>query len=184
MKIKYKKIPFKPIGSDERQYSSPGFRIPMSVICKSQFHNFDYYHTSLDNLEFVSSDSILQTYLIYINIIENLENLQESQVKPIVKHTQKNPKNSKYPVYETLNPFCEPMLSKRGLYPVLGGALFQPSDFSKNNSYDIELLSTILFYSDSNTTVEQISDKSGFSKSEIEQISEKLVTVNLLKRVR
>ena len=76
------------------------------------------------------------------------------------------------------------MLSKRGLYPELGGALFQPSDFSKNNSYDIELLSTILFYSDSNTTVEQISDKSGFSKSEIEQISEKLVTVNLLKRVR
>ena len=84
----------------------------------------------------------------------------------------------------SINPFCEPMLSKRGLYPELGGALFQPSDSPKNDSNSIELLSTVLFYSDSNTSIEEISEKSGFSEAEIEEISEKLVTVNLLKKVR
>ena len=53
LKIQFQKFPFSIRGSDERQFSSPGFRIPMGVLCKDKFHEFDYYHTSLDNLDFI-----------------------------------------------------------------------------------------------------------------------------------
>ena len=43
--IPFKKLPFSPRGSDERQFSSPGFRIPIGVLCKDKFHEYDYYHT-------------------------------------------------------------------------------------------------------------------------------------------
>ena len=43
--------PFEPIGSDERQFSSPAFKIPTVSIFKSKYYEYDEYHTSLDNLD-------------------------------------------------------------------------------------------------------------------------------------
>ena len=60
-------------GSDERQFSSPFFRIPIGTVCKNKYYEYDYYHTSLDNLEFVSSKNLVQTFNVYLKIIEQLE---------------------------------------------------------------------------------------------------------------
>ena len=46
--------PYSPTGSDERQFSSQGIRIPTGVLTTIPYEEFDEYHTSNDNLEFIS----------------------------------------------------------------------------------------------------------------------------------
>ncbi|MBI4798705.1 MAG: DUF4910 domain-containing protein [Desulfarculus sp.] len=94
--------PFAPNGSDERQYSSPGFRIPMATICKDKYFAYDYYHTSLDDLSFVSAGQIMETLEVYLKAVEILEQDE---------------------VLISTNPHGEPQLGRRGLYPQLGGKL-------------------------------------------------------------
>jgi len=180
LNLKFTKKSLKPIGSDERQYSSPGFRIPIVLLCRDQYHDYDSYHTSLDNLDFISSESLLKSYILYTKIIQNLEELDKNELQ--VEDKTKNTK-SKFSFYSTLNPYCEPMLSKRKLYPELGGTLFQSSSDTKSeNEKYVELLVSTLFYSDGYTSIEEISSKSGFTELEIEQMSDKLVKEKLFER--
>ena len=69
----YLTYPFVPDGSDERQYSSPEFRIVTPSIHKSKYYEYEEYHTSDDNLSFISSKNILFTLKAYIKWIENIE---------------------------------------------------------------------------------------------------------------
>ena len=69
----YITYPFTPDGSDERQYSSPGLRIVTPSIHKSKYYEYEEYHTSADNLNYISSKSLLETLNVYkewINLIE------------------------------------------------------------------------------------------------------------------
>ena len=82
-------------GSDERQYSSPGLRVPMGTICKDKYYEYPEYHTSLDNLDFISADALLETMDVYIKAIDILEQNK---------------------IYVRTEPTGEPMLEKYGLY--------------------------------------------------------------------
>src|SRR3954470_16425355 len=48
-------IDFFPYGYDERQYNSPGFRAPVGSVMRGRHGMFPEYHTSADNLGFVSA---------------------------------------------------------------------------------------------------------------------------------
>ena len=75
------------------------------------------------------------------------------------------------------------MLSKRNLYPTIGGTLNQSmskDELVSNNKINLDLLLNILFYSDGNTSVEYISLKSGISEDEIFIYSKYLVKLKLL----
>lgn len=101
--ISYK---FEPIGSDERQYSSPAFKIPTATITKSKYYEYDEYHTSLDNLDFISSSNLKLTLDVYLKAISYLE----------LDRKYKRKFNE-----------CEFMLSKLGdIYPDTGGSIAQP----------------------------------------------------------
>lgn len=100
----YLTYPFVPNGSDERQYSSPGFRIVTPSIHKSKYYEFDEYHTSADDLNFVKSESLLEALEVHKKWI----NLIESYCHP-----------------KRVNAFCEFQLGKRDLYPNIGGTLNQ-----------------------------------------------------------
>lgn len=82
-------------GSDERQYGSANVDLPVVTLCRSKFGCYDEYHTSLDNLDFISAQSMHDSFDALTNIIE----LAEADL--VYKVTCKG----------------EPQLGKRGLYP-------------------------------------------------------------------
>lgn len=159
--------PFDLNGSDERQYSSPFFRIPMASVTKDKYYEYPAYHTSKDDLSFVKSSHIISSLKIYLKIIENLENSK---------------------IYISTQPKCEPMLSKRGLYPKIGGS-FNPKGIKGNTiyGYDVKEINTIralLFWSDGESSLEQISQKTGVPITRLFEATKKLENINLLKEVK
>ena len=131
--IEFKTYPFDVHGSDERQYSSQGFKINCATISKDRYYEYDYYHTSLDNLDFVKAENLNKTLGLYMQLINKMD---------------------KNIVYKNLYPNCEVMLSKHDLYPKTGGAILPNSIVS---ALDIILWS--LYYSDGNMSLYEISKK-------------------------
>lgn len=132
---KYKIIDFSPNGSDERQFSSPGFNLPIGSLVRTLYGLYPQYHTSDDNLDLVKSEFLADSFYRYkeiINILESDETL-----------VNKNPKG-------------EPRLGKWNLYPKVGGArslgalqhaFFWLLSFSdgKNSLLDIAIRSKLAF---------------------------------------
>lgn len=111
--------PFDAYGSDEVRYASPYFRIPTGTICKDKYYEYEYYHTSLDNLDFVRAEYLVQTLQLYLAAIEMLEQ----------NYT-----------YQTNFPYVEPMLGKRGLYPSIGGSIKQKATSSQHVTHQYKLV--------------------------------------------
>ena len=126
--------PFDIHGSDERQYSSQAFRINCVTISKDKYYEYDYYHTSLDNLNFVKGQYINESLKLYYSLISKIE------------------KNLKF---KNLMPTCEVMLSKYDLYPKMGGTINQLISNSKKNELDIIL--ELLFYCDGEVSLYNLS---------------------------
>lgn len=95
MEPKYKYYSYLHRGSDERQYNAPGIDLPVCSVCCSKYHEYPEYHTSADNLDFISAEGLKKALDIYKEIIKAIEF------------------NAKYKV----KCYCEPQLGKRGLYP-------------------------------------------------------------------
>jgi aminopeptidase-like protein len=98
---KFNTIPFTIGGSDERQYCSPGFNLPVGSIMRTPYQTFDEYHTSKDNKDLMRFDLMMET----INTIYNMVEAHE---------LNKN--------YFGSIQHCEPNLGKRGLYDVKGAS--------------------------------------------------------------
>ncbi len=93
----YSKYPFTKRGSDERQYCSAGAELPVAGFCRSKYAEFPEYHTSLDDLNFITPTGLGNAFDVMQKTIELLERNQ---------------------TYRTKMP-CEPQLGKRGLYPTV-----------------------------------------------------------------
>jgi aminopeptidase-like protein len=94
-------IDFFPSGSDERQYCSPGFDLPVGSLMRTMYGTYPEYHTSLDNLDFITAEALEETLAMYVAAVDALEANETLSVT--VAHG-------------------EPQLGKRGLYPTLGSA--------------------------------------------------------------
>jgi aminopeptidase-like protein len=94
-------IDFFPYGYDERQFNSPGFRLPVGSLMRGRHGQFPEYHTSADNFDFVSRAQLLKSYHMLGRLVEILEGNR---------------------CYQNLFPYGEPQLGKRGVYREMGDA--------------------------------------------------------------
>ncbi|HEC1727334.1 TPA: DUF4910 domain-containing protein [Campylobacter lari] len=93
-KNNFKEFSFLDRGSDERQYCAPLVNLPVVGICRSKYLEYKEYHTSKDDLNFISEEGLQGGLKAMQEIIMNLE------VNEIYQNTV----------------FCEPNLGKRDLY--------------------------------------------------------------------
>lgn len=158
----YVTYPFDIAGSDERQFSAPYFRIPTGTIAKDKYYEYDYYHTSKDNLDFVSGESLVKTLQLYLSAIDMLE----------MDGT-----------YTSRHPFCEPMLGKRGLYPQLGGSLKQKVADEPVLANQVDMMLWLMFYADGKHSLLQIAKETGFKVKDLFQVASLLEQHQLLEKV-
>ena len=122
---------------------------------------------------------------IYLGIIDKLEKSQNDSFRE--RETSYTDSTEKGRVLHSLNPFCEPMLSKRGLFPTIGGQNHKRSnnsteDSGENLRIEIDSIMWLMFYADGNTNLEFISDRSNIPIPVLEQAITKLEGCNLLKK--
>lgn len=152
MSQEYTVSEFSPYGYDERQFCSPGFNLPVGSLTRSQFGTYPEYHTSADNLEFIQTSALVNSFETYLNVIDVLEN----------NHT-----------YLNTNPKCEPQLGKRGLYSTLGGKQTTPDDRMA--------MLWVLNLSDGEHTLLDIAERSDLNFSTIKNAAFNLANSGLLK---
>jgi aminopeptidase-like protein len=92
---------FSPTGSDERQYCSPGFDLPVGSLMRGAHGEYPEYHTSLDDKSLIGFAALQGSIDAYEAICRVLD---------------------RNVTYENLHPYGEPQLGRRGLYPTLGTA--------------------------------------------------------------
>lgn len=148
----HKVIDFDPAdGSDERQYCSPGFNLPLGSLMRTVYAQYPEYHTSLDNKSFIRFDKLLETVEVYFEIAKLLE---------------------RNPIYVNLNSHGEPQLGKRGLYPNLGG--------QKEIENEVRAIMWTLSFCDGHHGLLQIADRAGLPETAIFGAAEKLKKSGLL----
>jgi aminopeptidase-like protein len=145
---------FFPSGSDERQYCSPGFNLPIGSLMRTMYGTYPEYHTSNDNKDFISFNAMEQSVQKYLDTLHIIENN-----------------------YTYLNKifFCEPQLGKRGLYSTLGA--------SKTMAKSVEAMMWLLNQADGSQDIIEIGEKSKCSILLLIDVAEKLYNANVLEKV-
>ena len=122
--LKYDMYSFLERGSDERQYCNPLIDLPVVSIMRSKYGTFPEYHTSDDNLDFITPEGLFGGYEINQKCLEAIEI------------------NFKY-----INKIMgEPKMDKRGLRNTLGAPIKLP-DFTKH-------IMNFLMYADGSSLLE------------------------------
>lgn len=150
----YQIFDFSPYGYDERQFCSPGFNLPVGCFMRTPNGKYPEYHTSADNLDFVSRDSLSESLRHLLEVVFILENNRP---------------------YLNLNPKCEPQLGRRGLYEQVGGVKTQPRRE--------EAMLWVLNLSDGEHSLLDIAQRSGMPFFDIFSAAELLEEHRLLKKL-
>ena len=145
---------FSPYGYDERQYCSPGFNLPVGLLQRSRFGSFPEYHTSADNLDFISAEQLADSFSLVTEILHVLENDRRTI---------------------NLCPKCEPQLGRRGLYESIGGDKDAPA---RNMA-----MLWVLNLSDGEHSLLDIAERSGIRFSSVAAAAERLEQAELLATV-
>ena len=93
-------VDYFPYGYDERHFNSPGFRLPVGSLMRGRHGQFPEYHTSADNLDFVSAKRLGESFDILARVVTVLDGDRRMR---------------------STAPYGEPQLGSRGLYGALGG---------------------------------------------------------------
>jgi len=101
-------------GSDERQYCSPGVDLPIASVMRTKYEEYKQYHTSLDDLNYISAEGLNGAYEVLQKCLECIE---------------------KNEIYQTTN-LCEPKMDKRNMRPTLRVGV----KLDKNFKYIMDIL--------------------------------------------
>ncbi|HEY2330600.1 MAG TPA: DUF4910 domain-containing protein [Acidimicrobiales bacterium] len=145
---------FSPYGYDERQFCSPGFDLPVGRLSRSPHGTFPEYHTSADNLAFITPESLAASVDVLTEVLDALDGLG---------------------VYRNLAPFGEPQLGRRGLYRSIGASM-------DSASTEMALL-WVLNMSDGSRSVLDIAERSGLGFGSVREATGLLLEAGLLEEV-
>lgn len=149
--IPFVPMEFYPYGYDERQFCSPAFNLPVGRLTRSVHGRFPEYHSSADNLDFVSAESLSESLQVLEQVVDRLEAAEK---------------------YINLKPSCEPQLGRRGLFKPIGGQ-------SETKDFQMALL-WILNLSDGDCSLEDIVERSGLSIDILREAVDALLKTDLL----
>jgi len=149
----HKIMPFSPYGYDERQYCSPGYDLPVGCFMRSPNGTFPEYHTSADNLDFVTAEALEQSFEILIDVIGVLE---------------------RNVVYERVDGRGEPQLGRRGLYQAISG--------QKDKAETQMALLWLLNQADGRQSLLDIADRSGMPYGQLAIAAELAANADLVRR--
>jgi aminopeptidase-like protein len=154
--------PFDPTGgSDERQYCSPGFNFPMGQMARTIYGEYEGYHNSLDDKDFMSIASLVRS------IDENEALLNTAEIAGHLRN---------------LCPYGEPQLGRRDLYPTTNSAATwrNSSDDLADARTLLNRMLMVLNYSDGRHTLLDIAARMGGDVEEFRPVIEKLEAADLL----
>lgn len=149
-------VPFHPaFGSDERQYASPGFNLPVGSLMRTMYGRYREYHTSLDDKSFIRFEALSGSVDAYVEMARALEANR---------------------VWKTTVPHGVPMLGKRGLYPTLGS--------QRDCDKKVEEMMWLLNFADGTRDLVGIAERSGQPLGDLIPLSRELADAGLLKEVQ
>ncbi|MBM3506214.1 MAG: DUF4910 domain-containing protein [Alphaproteobacteria bacterium] len=154
--------PFSVMGSDERSYSSPAFRIPVGTICKDKYYEYAEYHSSLDNLDFVKPEALVTSLNAYLSAIDILE--RDAR-------------------FDSLAPPAETQLGKRGLYGGAGGATL-PKPVGEAGANDVGTVLTVLFWADGHTSLLEMAERTRLPFAALADAADRLKAAQLIREAR
>jgi aminopeptidase-like protein len=141
---------FSPWGYDERQYCSPGFDLPVGCFSRSPHGEYPEYHSSADNLDFVSPASLAESLDAILGILDIVD--QDG-------------------LHRNLSPKCEPQLGKRGLYRTTGGSTPGAPDLARL---------WVLNFSDGRHSLLDIAERSNIPFATVATAARELTAAQLL----
>jgi aminopeptidase-like protein len=127
--------------------------LPVGSLTRTPHGRFAEYHTSDDNLAFVTPAALGESLATYLAVIALLEQNE---------------------CYLNCNPKGEPQLGRRGLYSAFGG--------KKDTKASEMAMLWVLNYADGDHTLLDIAEKSGYSFALITEVAHTLVVHGLLVR--
>ncbi len=144
-------VDFSPYGYDERQFCSPGYNLPVGRLGRAHHGEYPEYHTSADNLSFVSPAALAESLEVLKGVVDVIERDR---------------------LYISLNPRGEPQLGRRGLYRALGATM-------DSKAAEMALL-WVLNLADGQHSLLDMAQRSGTSFAEIAGAADLLAEANLL----
>lgn len=151
----YRVVEWNPFGSDERQYCSEGFRLPVGSLMRTMYGEYPEYHTSLDDRSLISWQALRETVDMYLAVIETLEAND---------------------TYVSTHIHGEPKLDKRGLYPYTSG--------TRTPEEKLRILQTthLIAFSDGRRDLMDIAETLGLTGRDMREAAQLLVRHGLLRQ--
>lgn len=155
---------FSPLsGSDERQYNSPGFNLPIGQFSKMIYGEYNGYHNSLDTKETMTIEALVES----LNEVETVLKIQELN-----------------DCYINMKPYGEPQLGKYGLYPDMNAPTTKNA--SSNQTIDgrqqLNQILMLLNYSDGTHNLIDIAKKQQYKIEDYECSIVQLINNQILMR--
>ncbi|RYP85572.1 DUF4910 domain-containing protein [Nocardioides guangzhouensis] len=144
---------YSPYGYDERQFNAVGFDLPVGRLTRTPHGEYPEYHTSADDLDFVTDAELAESLEALTSIVDVLE---------------------RDTTYTNLSPYGEPQLGARGLYPSMGG---------KAASDAVMAMLWTLGYSDGRTSLLEIAETSAVPFERLHAAATDLLGSGLLAEV-
>jgi aminopeptidase-like protein len=145
---------FDPHGSDERQLSSPGLRIPCVSFHQARYYDWPGYHSSLDTASSVTPRALSDALAVHVALADRIE-------------------QERFP--ERVSVPGEAMLGPKGLYPALGGAMLPGQELS-----ELDMILWLQFSADGRTPVCEMARRHGGDPATWDAIASRMVEKGVL----